>query len=337
VWSGTQNIGTLVVTPEPAYEVEEIWRITRGLMGLLLALFVAVNALVYWVVGRALRPIDKILQALTSMERGDLGIRLPRFQLPELSRIGNSFNRMGEALEESTHQNHRLTRQLITVQEEERKSLARELHDELGQCLSAVQANAKAIVNISSGAGDPVRGGAEAILEVTRHVMGVIRTMLQRLLPQTLHDLGLAEALEELVGAWKQRNPEVACSLRVTGDVTGLDSATSTAIYRIVQESLTNVSRHAGARKVSVSIEPARGATGNLGREASDHLGVPGIEIRVEDDGAGMDLRSAHPGFGLMGMRERAEMLGGNLEVVTAPGEGTRIRTTIPAHALQAA
>ena len=172
-------------------------------------LFVTVNAVMYWVMIRALRPVDRILSALSEMRGGNLQTRLPRFSLPELTQISDEFNRMADTLERSVQRNQRLSRQLIQVQEDEQQRLARELHDELGQCLSAIHADAVAILRHGEQKYPPVRESAAAIVDVTRRIMSTVRTMLQRLRPETLDVLGLREALRELMNTWRQRSPEV--------------------------------------------------------------------------------------------------------------------------------
>jgi two-component system sensor histidine kinase UhpB len=299
------QIAELVVRPDPTFEVDEIWQDATSLMQLAVLIFIATNGLIYWVVGRALSPVDKILAALKELEKGNLTTRLPPLALPELSRIGSAFNRMMDTLQASVTQNRQLAQQLIRVQEEERRSLSRELHDELGQCLTAIHADGVAILNAAK-AGRPVPSeSATAVVAVTRQIMDLVRGMLRRLHPETLDSLGLDEALHELVNAWRQRNPEVTCELHVTASLEGLGDTQSISVYRVVQEALTNVSRHAHAGHVEVRVRRAGTLT-----------------VEVEDDGTGMDTDAQTRGFGLPGMRERVEALGGTLHLSSGGGRG---------------
>jgi two-component system sensor histidine kinase UhpB len=259
------------------------------------------------------------------MRRGNLRTRLPRFALPELAQISGEFNRMADTLEQSVQQNQRLTRQLIQVQEEEQRRLARELHDELGQCLSAIHADAVAILRHGEEKYPPIKESATAIVNVTRRILASVRTMLQRLRPETLDSLGLPEALRELVNTWQQRYPEVNCTLRLEGDLELLGEAVNITVYRVVQESLTNIAKHAQARKVDIYVVRAEGG-------AADE-----VRLGVDDDGQGAALGASDRGFGLLGIRERITALGGRLTIYSEPGRGYRLQIELPVPADQEA
>src|ERR1700689_3069477 len=235
-------IGQLIIAADPTYEMDEIWNTTSGLLELLLLFFVLVNVLVWWAVAHALQPIEYILAALGELQRGHLGARLPRFGLPEMSRISVGFNHMAETLEGSIAENQHLTRRLLQTQESERENLARELHDEIGQCVSAIHADAAAIRNRG---GEAVRDSAQAIVTVTQHLKDMVRGMLQRLRPAELEGLGLSAAVRELVAAFQQRNPQLTCTLHMPDGLGAVPPEASTAAYRVVQECLTNIARHA--------------------------------------------------------------------------------------------
>jgi two-component system sensor histidine kinase UhpB len=310
---GGTTVGALVVRPDPSFEVDEVWKDATNLMQLALAIFLVTNALVYWLVGRALAPVNKILRALTALERGNLDTRMPPLTLPELARIASAFNRMMDTLQASVTQNRRLAQQLIRVQEEERRSLARELHDELGQCLTGILADGTAILNAAKAGKPAPRESAEAIVEVTRHIMDLVRGMLQRLHAETLDSLGLEEALQELVKAWQQRNPGIACELHIGGSLEKIGETLDITLYRVVQEALTNVARHAHARHLEIRVH--RGAV---------------LTLEVQDDGIGMDPDAHGRGFGLPGMRERVESLGGTVQLTGRPGRGVTLTVELP-------
>jgi len=317
VETGDKPAGELVVLPDPSFEIDEVWSDARHLLALLGILFLASNALVYWVVGRALAPVDRILNGLGEIEGGNLDTRLPELGLPELARIGGAFNRMMDTLQSTITRNRQLARQLLRVQEDERRALAHELHDEIGQYLTAIHADAAAISNVTREGPAGVRESAEAIVASARQVAGMVRGMLQRLHPETLESLGLQEAVRELVGAWRARNPNVQCRLEMAPHAGAVDDATGIAAYRVVQEALTNVTRHAGAGRVEVGVGLTDAPKGRT------------LNISVRDDGIGADSRP-QPGYGLMGMRERVEALGGALSIETAPGRGFAVSATIP-------
>ena len=315
---GAARRGELVVSPEPINEVGEVWQDTKELLQLSVLLFVTVNGVMYWVMIRALRPVDRILSALSEMRGGNLQTRLPRFSLPELTQISDEFNRMADTLERSVQRNQRLSRQLIQVQEDEQQRLARELHDELGQCLSAIHADAVAILRHGEQKYPPVRESAAAIVDVTRRIMSTVRTMLQRLRPETLDALGLREALRELMNTWRQRSPGVHCALHLEGDLDELNEAVNITVYRAIQESLTNVAKHACARHVVVEVARERSAQADV------------VRLRVEDDGVGSNAVSSGRGLGLLGMRERVTALGGRVNVDGRPGKGYRLQIELP-------
>lgn len=309
-------VGRLVIAADPSFETHEIWATSRGLLALLVTFFLLVNVLVWWAAARAMRPVERILLALADLRRGNLTTRLPQFDLPELSRISIGFNHMAATLEHSVNENQRLTRRLLETQETERTRLARELHDEIGQCVSAIHADAAAIRNRG---GETVRESAEAIVEVTGHIKQIVRSMLQRLRPPALEELGLGPALRELVGAFQQRNPDVVCSLNTRGDLALVDGDVRIAVYRVIQECLTNITMHANAGHAAVDVH---------GGPATDLPRV--LHVAVVDDGSGFVLSSANRGFGLTGIRERVKVLGGTLEIDTEPGRGTRVAVAIP-------
>lgn len=305
------TLGQLVIKPDPTYEIDEIWGTSRGLLMLLLGFFVLVNALVWWAVSRALQPVQFILAALGDIERGRLDRRLPGFALAEMSRISLGFNHMAATLERSVADNHALTRRLMQMQEAEREFLARELHDEIGQCVTAIHADA---VAIRHSGGSPVHESVQSIVEATGRIKQMVRSLLQRLHPGALQGLGLGAALRELVGAFRQRHADIGCTLAVAQEISSLRGEIGLAIYRIVQECLTNVSRHAQARSVLISIARAGDC----------------VELTVRDDGRGFDATRTAGGFGLLGIRERVKGLGGSCAIESASHAGTVVTARLP-------
>jgi two-component system sensor histidine kinase UhpB len=265
-----------------------------------------------------MRPIGAILKGLAGIEQGHYRLRLPGFNLPEFARISASFNHMADALEKSTAQNRYLTQRSLDIQEQERRLLARELHDELGQCLSAVQADAVSIVKGSQGLAPQVHESAQAIVGVASRVFEVIRGMIQQLRPAILDELGLGLTLGQLIDDWNTRHPDQFCRFVTRGnvDLNGFDEAVDIHIYRIVQECLTNIERHAQAHALIVDIDASR-----------EHRR---LHLYVTDDGRGFDVREARHGLGLLGMRERADALGGTLHIKSVPGEGTCVDVCLP-------
>ncbi|HEX4242353.1 MAG TPA: sensor histidine kinase [Steroidobacteraceae bacterium] len=310
---GSYAAGVLVVHPDPAFEIDEIWNVARGLLGLLMTFSLLVNAFVWWAVGRALRPLERVRAGIRELTAGNLEARLPPFELAELAGLSGEFNDMARALESSTLENRRLNRRLIEVQEEEREFLARELHDEIGQCVAAIHADAFTIRR-SAGAADSVtQESATAIIEITAQLKSLVRGMLQKLRPAVIDRLGLEPALRDLHAGFAQRNPEVACEIHIDPRAAELKGNAAMAIFRTIQEGLTNVSQHAHARHVSIDVR-----------------GGDRLTILLTDDGRGFDSSRQSEGFGLIGMRERIAGLGGTLSIDSSAARGTVISMELP-------
>jgi PAS domain S-box-containing protein len=441
--------GTVAITPDPSRSILDAWDDLKNFFWLVLGFFVLVNVVVFWLLGRSLRPIGTILGGLSRTEQGHFDTRLPEFGLPEFDSIGRTFNRMAQTLEESLAENRRLAlvarqssdaiiihdlegrisfwnpaaermfgyptheivgrsatllappdrqheiadnleiirnRRLIEMSEtcrvtrdgrlvdvalsaaplvepvgdrvigeicsmrditehkvaqqaereldqnrklthliqsrleEERRAIARELHDELGQCVTAIKTIGTAISNRSQQ--DPeVHANAQTIVSVAAHLYDVVHGIIRQLRPTALDHLGLSETLRDTVSAWRSRHPETECELTIEGDVEGLGETINITVYRIVQECLTNVVRHAAATRAEVRVARERGAPGE------DIL-----RIRVRDNGKGLaggELREPAR-FGLMGMRERVQGLNGEFSIETQSGQGVTVTAILP-------
>jgi two-component system sensor histidine kinase UhpB len=320
----------IVVIPDPSRAILDAWEEIGRFAWLILGFVAALNALVYWFVGRALRPVREVVEALSQMEEGRFDARLPRYPLPELSSISNGFNRMAERLEQSLSQNRLLTREqemasvIRSHLEAERKSIARELHDELGQCLTAIRSIAVSIANRTRDSAPEIHGSAHTIASVAGESYDGVHRIIHRLRPPALENAGLGDALRELVENWKARHPEVEVSLELGEGLDHAGESVVLAAFRVVQECLTNVARHSGATRVEIRAARAAG-----GGEA----GAPRLELEVRDNGAGMKPPAEAAGgarYGLVGMRERVEGLKGTLELASEPGQGLRVRAVLP-------
>jgi len=214
----------------------------------------------------------------------------------------------------------RLSQQHVALQEQERRVLARELHDEMGQYLQLIKLDA---VSLRDGkTHDPGLQSAQAgvIVENCNHLHAMLTGLLQRLRPVGLDELGLVAALEHCVSTWRARLPGVDVQLTTSGEFDEVPEAAALAAFRLVQEALTNISKHAGAQSVRVLLARSRGP------QFGD-----AIQLEVTDDGRGFDVAPPSGGLGLIGMRERVEGLGGRLEVSGSLGMGTRLGAWIPA------
>lgn len=303
--------GTLVIHAEPHSELREILRDAVRLLGVLLLFAVATVAAAWYAADRALRPVRALEEGLARLARGDTETALPSFRLKEFSRIAAAIERLADSLAQSRAAERRLGRCLMEVQEAERRELARELHDEFGQSLTAIGA-AAAFVERHAAAAQP-----DALAECARDIRGEsgrmsaqVRSLLRQLRPHGLEGLGMLDALRELIAGWRQRTPHIEVGLALPGRLPGLSPDAGLALYRTVQEALTNVLRHASAGRVNIALVEQAG----------------GLLLRIADNGrgcAGTVLR--RPGGGLLGMRERAAMAGGLLALEDTPGGGLTV------------
>lgn len=444
------NGATIVVTPDPSRSILDAWDDLKSFGLLILGFFIVLNALVFWLLGRWLRPLGPILDGLVGMEQGRFGVRLPGFGLPEFGSISHGFNRMAQVLEDSLaenrrlalaaqqssdaiiihdlagriqfwnaaaerlfgyrteeivgqsaaliapesrraelresleaikrreriehletqrlardgraidialsaaplvdpasgqvigeicnmrditehkrmqaaerelEENRRLTQLIQSHLEEERRSIARELHDELGQCVTAIKTIGTAIANRARDSAPETHDNAKTIVSVASRIYDVVHGIIRKLRPSTLDHLGLAETLRGTVAGWRERHPEIECELRLAGDLDTLGETVNITVYRIVQECLTNVARHALATSAEVVVT----------REPSAQQG-DAVTVIVRDDGKGLSAGEAqNPSrFGLLGMRERVQAFGGSFEITGSPGQGVIVRAVIP-------
>lgn len=219
-----------------------------------------------------------------------------------------------------------LAQQYVQFQESERKALARELHDELGQYLNAIKTDAVFIQTKAPAQESSLGRTASAIVAHCDHLQTIVRGLIGRLRPVGLDVLGLRAALEHLLDDAQGRAAQCRIAFSIEGDLDALEEEISLTIYRLVQEGLTNVARHSQAHTLEVSVA----------RSAADTRDRTFIEVTLVDDGRGTDLSSRTLGLGLRGMRERVEMLQGELHITSAPGRGFSIRARIPAHRIEA-
>jgi signal transduction histidine kinase len=221
-------------------------------------------------------------------------------------------------LEEALAANRTLAKETLRIQEADRKHLALELHDELGQYLNAIKLDA---VSIRDGTAGDVRGPVEtsdAIVRTVDHLHGVVARMIARLRPVALDELGLLAAIEHGIDQWRRRLPDTQFSFRTQGTVEDLDEAMNLTAYRLIQEGLTNVYKHAQASHVEISLSK------------STEGGRSELRVSVADDGRGADLGRRGGGHGLNGMRERTELSGGTFAIDSAPGHGLRFAAHLP-------
>uniref|UniRef100_Q07MS8 Signal transduction histidine kinase, glucose-6-phosphate specific n=1 Tax=Rhodopseudomonas palustris (strain BisA53) TaxID=316055 RepID=Q07MS8_RHOP5 len=318
-----RSFGSLVITSHPIDEMNEIWDgiVTQIEIGAAVAVLLLLITMT--VVSRALTPIQSLAEAMASIEAGHYGVRVELGGPPELAAICAKLNHLAGVLGAAIDDKRRLAARVVSLQDAERKEIARELHDEFGPFLFALRAHAGSLTRMAALPSPDIaalqKHGA-AMLEQINALQRSNRRVLERLRPAGLSELGLVEALQALARLWRETHPDVAIVMAVSPSLPVASEIVELTIYRVVQEALTNVFRHAGATRVEVTIEAFE-------RSTAEHHGSA-VRVRVEDDGIG--LPADHKlGHGLTGMRERVMALGGTMTLSSAD-RGMTLGVVIP-------
>ena len=299
----------LLVEADPSDEVAEVWESVQQTVSLFILAALLTNVAVWLGVRQGVKPLGQLLAGLSSIREGRLEARLPTFSLPELNQLAGDFNNMAEQLQREQQGNRALTRQLMRLQEAERSHLARELHDDLGQYVAGIQAQAYLITRTSSL--ERQTQAAHAIVKHCQTMQQSFRCLIQALHPVVLDQMALSDALLELTQQWQQQHG-VTCHCDMSYLPT-LEDEYNSHIYRFVQESLNNVAKHAKATEVFVMV--------------GCHAGQ--LKICVVDNGIGCHVTDTK-GFGMRSMQERAHMMGGELTVVSQPNKGLSLSLNVP-------
>ena len=313
----------LVITSIPNDEIAEIWDgiVTQLEVGSAVAAVLLLITML--VVGRALAPLEALGQAMVKIEGGAYDARVTPSGAPELAALCTRLNHLAMALGEAVAEKRRLAARAVSLQDIERKEIARELHDEFGPYLFALRAHVGAVMRLADSpepSADALRKHGNAILEQVNELQQLTRRILEKLRPVGLAELGLREALGALLRLWNESHPEVSIETMISPSLGETGETADLTIYRVVQEALTNVFRHADATEINVSIDPAGPPAG------SQDCGY--ALVRVCDNGRG--FRPDHKfGLGLSGMRERLLALGGTLNVASGEG-GVTLEAMVP-------
>jgi len=316
---GGRDYGSIVIETDPYNETLEVWNEFAESLATLAVFGGLTISLIYVFIGRTLRPLDRLAAALEEVGDGHYRSRIGGRLAPELARLRDSFNRMAARLAETAAENRRLNERLLTLQEEERGELARDLHDEVSPYLFAINADAATASRlIDNGRAGEAAQHVRSIVEAVRHMQRQVRRMLGRLRPIGLAEFGLREAIENLVAFWRRRRPEIRYEVAVSAECEDLVDVVGTAICRIVQEALSNAVRHAEPKLVTISIE----------RYRDPERGCDEVRLAVTDDGRGM-REPDRLGYGLVGISERVRAMGGRLSF-SSRSEGFAMVATLP-------
>ena len=318
-------IDTLVIEPARNDEFLEVLETIRRLAFYAVGLAAAAFTITTWLINRSLAPVHALDAAMHEMEAGNYDVGVPQNGPPEIARICSQLNTLAQTLQRSRAENQRLSTEMVRIQDEERRDIARDLHDELGPFLFAFRATGTAL-NTQIAAETIDRPRIQILTgDMNSHVQSLQETnrrVLHQLSPVGLTELGLSNALLSNVGLWRRQPDMCTITLETADGIDALDTTIATTIYRVVQEGLTNAVRHADASLVAITVQFADCVPAQSGAPRS-------IVVTVLDDGEGV-ADEIQPGFGLKGMRERVIALGGTLRVEREGNRGTRVEARIP-------
>jgi two-component system sensor histidine kinase UhpB len=325
--------GRLEVRADPSRAALDAWDDFVELAGFAAGLLVAANAMVFWLVGRAVRPFGRIVGALNALEGGRFDVTLPPLRGTEAAAIGVAFNRMVGVLQQNIESerraalaerrlsdSRRLAHWIDGQLEQERRSIARELHDELGQSVTAIRSMALSIAQRVGLADAESERAARLIAEESSRLYDAMHGLIPRLTPMVLDNLGLEEALRDLAERTRRSQPGVTVELHAAlgGGPGGAPPSAEVALtlYRAAQEGITNALRHGQARSLRVRLE------------AEDE----GLVLEILDDGRGLAAGWSEQGghYGLQWLAERVEAVGGRFEIGPRPGGGVRLAVQVP-------
>jgi two-component system, NarL family, sensor histidine kinase UhpB len=280
-------------------------RLQFGLLGLSIVLVLLVNMLM---LRRRFSPLDRLIERIEAIDPADPAeFEAPIEGAEEIDRLAASFRRMLRRIDDERKRSGRL---VLRAQEEERRRLARDLHDEVNQSLTAILLRLEAL-NQSAGPG--VEDEIAEVKRLVNQAMDELLKLARQLRPSALDDHGLTSAIVGQVRRFSSQTG-VKADITTTGEPAELESDQEIAAYRFAQEALSNIAQHADASYVEVDLS------------VNGHA----LELRIRDDGRGFDPGVEHEGIGLSGMRERARLVGARLEVASRPGEGTDLTLQVP-------
>lgn len=304
---------TITIRIDPGADINALWIDARDTLlqrtiGLLLFYLLSHVSIGIW-----LKTTQQIVGVLDEIVKGDFNRRVPHLTMPELDQIARKINHLVGVLGVSKSDNERLARQALTAKEQERRYFAQELHDSLGQAVSAIKAMAVSIAMRTRDTDSVAAESATRIEKISDTAYSSVRDLMSWLRPAILDELGLSHALRHMVDEWNAHHDDTFCRLRLEGNVDDLKEEQKINVYRIVQEALTNAAKYADASYIDITLG---------GQEV--------LSLIIIDDGVGFDQEKVVLGMGLSGIRDRVNMLQGSLTISSRPGKGTSIHVEFP-------
>lgn len=307
-----RRIGDIVFLPDISADLFEKWIGFLALTSLIAVLMVLTGAIAYVLAGSVLRPLQDLDEGLTRIRRGDYTRPIPVTGPPEIRQGCEEANALAATLAQLSQDNRDLMHRLVSLQDDERRDLARELHDELGPLLFSIRAGAIALVEGSQPVGN-LGNSAHDLLQSVEALQQTSRRILDRLRPLYVEELGLSTSVQTLLRNFRKQAPHIVLTDTIDADLNVIDGPLAQTVYRVIQEALTNVLRHAKASNAHVQATVS-GET---------------LVVEISDNGGGFPAGNIF-GRGLTGMHERVRALSGSLSLLRAD-ERTYVRCRLPA------
>lgn len=316
--------GTLKVQFNNAYTLLNAWESVKKLMGLSFVTVISLILMLTIAFGHALKPSKIIIKGLDKMTEDDFDSRLPNFFITEWHRTGQAINQLAAELQATLKERKALSLKLVNIQEEERRFIARELHDEFGQSLAGLSAIGALIVQLADKNCQILVSQGEKVNSITAHMMSLLQQILLHLRPADFDELGLVESLKNMISAWNSQSAgSTNYELQLEGNLTDIPDTVAMNVFRIVQECLTNIAKHSHASRALIRIEQV------------DHYKKKlfnCIKIHIEDNGIakGKEYLGNSSGIGILGIHERVKVFDGKVDFHTLHPNGLVIAIEIP-------
>ena len=315
---GLPHRETLRLQTDATNEIAEVWGQTCDAFGVLLMFCVGVFVATYLIVGQFMRRFSSFGRALRDLADNHYETTLAERGPPEFVALVREFNLMAGRVREFRRKNSQLQEQLLTLQEEERAEVARDLHDEVGPHLFAISVDAEGIAMLAPRREtDEIVARAKAIRDSATHIQKHVKAILHQLRPATALEFGLPAAVDDLIAFWRRRHPEARFNVTIDLGAEPLDRRVEDVAYRLVQESISNAIRHGRPQVITISVTQSA---------------VGGLAVAVTDDGGGFRTAPHRQGIGLAGMAERVAALSGRFEIAeNTDGPGVTAWAFLPA------
>jgi two-component system, NarL family, sensor histidine kinase UhpB len=307
-----ERVGELVFETDMATDIYEKWIGFVAIVTAGAALTFFTLVITYLTVDAALRPLRDLGNGLVRLRDGQYSEKIPCSGPPEIAESCEAANDLATTLTQLNRENRSLLRKMVSIQDEERRDIARELHDELGPLLFAIRANVIAMVDSGAADQSDLDSPAQKALQSVEALQSTNRRILDRLRPMHIEELGLQSSIQKLLRGIRSQVPAIDVAFEIDPGLDAIDAVVSQTVYRVLQEGITNVLRHAQATEMRLRASLSDGK----------------VVVEIYDNGVGMPANVVM-GRGLTGMRERVRALGGTFELSGSDGR-TCVRCSLP-------